>query len=198
MESVLSYLYAAPGLLAAMVLHELAHAYVATYLGDPTPKYQGRLTLNPLAHVDWIGLIMLVVIKFGWAKPVQVNPYNFRNPRQGMMWVALAGPVTNVLIAYVCLSLLRQVPDGAAYQVLYYAVIYNVYFAVFNILPIPPLDGSRVLAAISDEGSRLVYSMERWGWVLLMLVVFTRPFQHLLLWLASGLLAALRAASGAF
>src|SRR5579875_590524 len=157
---VLAYVYAIPGLLAAMVLHELAHAYVVTQLGDPTAKYQGRLTLNPLAHIDWIGLIMLVTVRFGWAKPVPVNPYNFRHPRQGMMWVALAGPITNVLVAYVCLSLLRLVPGGALYRILNLAVIYNVYFAVFNILPIPPLDGSRVLAAVSDEAARLVYSME--------------------------------------
>lgn len=186
----MEYLYAIPGLLAAIVLHELAHGYVADLLGDPTPRRQGRLTLNPLAHLDLIGLVMMWLFRFGWAKPVQVNAHNFRNPRQGMMWVALAGPATNVLVAYVALSCLRFASGGALGQILYLAVVYNVYFAVFNLLPIPPLDGSRVLAAVSDAGSRLVYSMERWGWIALLVLVYTGVI-NLVLGPATGWLFAL-------
>lgn len=192
----MEYLYAIPGLYTAIVLHELAHAYVATYLGDPTPKAQGRLTLNPIAHLDLVGLIMMVLFRFGWAKPVQVNPYNFRNPRQGMMWVALAGPLTNVLVAYVALSLVRFTGAGVVRQVLFLTVIYNVFFAVFNILPIPPLDGSRVVAAVSEAGARFVYSMERWGWIVLLILVYTRIFDYVLNPMSAWLLGVLGSVTG--
>ena len=168
-----------PGLLAALVLHEYAHAQVSTWLGDPTPGLHGRLSLNPLVHIDWIGMLMLWVFHFGWARPVQVDPRYYRNERLGLVLVALAGPVMNVLVGWVCLLVWAHVPwpptawGQSVQSILQWAVIYNVFFAVFNILPIPPLDGSRVLSSISTEGARLMSAIEPWGWVLLIVLVFT-------------------------
>ena len=189
-----------PGLLLALVLHELAHALVSTWLGDPTPGLQGRLSLNPLAHIDWIGMIMLWVFRFGWAKPVQIDPRYYRNPRVGLLLVALAGPVMNVLVALVALVVWGHLPlssTGIGSTVFFFIVVYNVYFAVFNILPIPPLDGSRVLSAISREGARLMRAVEPWGWVVLILLIVTGIIDPVLSAMARGLLGALTRVAGA-
>lgn len=168
-----------PGLLLAIVLHEWAHAAVSTALGDPTPARHGRLSLNPLAHIDWIGMIMLWVFQFGWAKPVQIDPRYYKNPRLGLLLVALAGPVMNVLIAFACLLLYLHVPwspdrlGQVLKGIVQAAVIYDVFFAVFNILPIPPLDGSRILSAVSSEGARIMAAIEPYGWIVLLLLIFT-------------------------
>jgi Zn-dependent protease len=139
-----------PALLAALTVHEYAHAKVADYLGDPTPGRAERLTLNPIAHLDPVGLIMLWLFQFGWAKPVPVNPYCFRNGRQGMMMVALAGPASNILLAFftaVVLAIMAKLQIGsyAVERLLWLLYSYNIVFAIFNLLPLPPLDGSKVL-----------------------------------------------------
>lgn len=191
-----------PGLLLAIVLHEVAHALVSTWLGDPTPGLHGRLSLNPLAHIDWIGMLMLWIFQFGWARPVQIDPRYYRNPRLGLVLVAVAGPVMNVLVGLVCLALLAHVPWPAAgwgvsvAQILRLAVDYNVFFAVFNILPIPPLDGSRVLSALSREGARLMAVIEPWGWIVLIALIFLGPFDHILVAMASWLLRWMAVAVG--
>ena len=140
-----------PALLIALTIHEYAHARVAVALGDPTPKFQGRLTLNPIAHLDPIGLIMLWLVQFGWAKPVEVNVRNFKNWDKDMMWVALAGPGSNILMAFtagIVYAIVNKfgVNVDALIQILTLTCIYNIYFAIFNLLPIPPLDGSKVLS----------------------------------------------------
>ena len=140
-----------PALLIALTIHEYAHARVAVALGDPTPKFQGRLTLNPIAHLDPIGLIMLWLVQFGWAKPVEVNARNFKNWDKDMMWVALAGPGSNILMAFTAglvYALVNKfgVNVDALNQILTLTCVYNMYFAIFNLLPIPPLDGSKVLS----------------------------------------------------
>lgn len=169
---------------------------VANALGDPTARRMGRLTLNPLPHIDWIGLIMLVVAGFGWAKPVMVDPRNFRNPRTDFLWVALAGPATNVLVALVALviSLHASLPlQSAGYTVLSEIFRLNVLFAVFNILPIPPLDGSKIISAFGGEAEYLVRRMEPFGWVVLLALVYFHFIDRLLLgmgnWLAHVLYA---------
>ena len=142
-------------ILIALPLHELAHGFVADRLGDTTPRYQGRLTFNPLAHLDPIGSLMILFVGFGWAKPVQVNPRNFKNPKLGMMLTAAAGPLSNLLIAFVSLLLSRcslvflfPVSPDIGFnlsQILFWCCNINLFLAVFNLIPIPPLDGSRIL-----------------------------------------------------
>jgi Zn-dependent protease len=139
-----------PALLIALTIHEYAHARVAVWMGDNTPKMMGRLTLNPVAHLDPLGLIMLWLFKFGWAKPVPINPNNFENWRKGTILVALAGPVSNVTMAlmaaiiYGILAKVQLLSSGVA-MVLSFTYSYNIIFAVFNLIPLPPLDGSKVL-----------------------------------------------------
>ena len=142
-----SLLLGIPALLLAISVHEFAHGYAAYLLGDPTAKYQGRLTLNPLAHLDPLGAIMLLVFRFGWAKPVQINPAYFKNRKHGTLIVALAGPAANVVMAWLFYNLLRTVPfylptralARTAQLFLYINVQYNLGLAAFNLLPIPPL-----------------------------------------------------------
>ncbi|MDU4962120.1 MAG: site-2 protease family protein [Sporomusaceae bacterium] len=146
-------LFRIPALLAALTVHEYAHARVADYLGDPTPAREERLTLNPIAHLDPVGLLMLWLFQFGWAKPVPVNPYCFRNGRNGMMMVAFAGPASNILLALasaLTLGLMSKfhVDSFAVEQVLWLLYSYNIMFAIFNLLPFPPLDGSKIVAAL--------------------------------------------------
>ncbi|HVB09442.1 MAG TPA: site-2 protease family protein [Bacillota bacterium] len=177
------------------MLHELAHGLVADALGDPTPRRMGRLTLDPLAHIDWIGLIMLVLFRFGWAKPVMVDPRNFKNPRLGMLWVALAGPAMNVLLAFVALLLqpLLGLPYGSTgWTIVYLIFLYNVFFAIFNILPIPPLDGSKIIAAFGGEAERLVHMIEPFGWVILLVAVYSGFINPLLNAMAGGLAGVLQ------
>ncbi len=174
-------LSAIPALLC-ITLHELSHGLVALRLGDTTARDAGRLTLNPIKHLDPIGLLMLVVFHFGFAKPVPVNMYRFRDPKRGMALTALAGPVSNLIIAVVFLFLYGfcSVPLGSGAVGLYVlrmmnlTAIISLGYAVFNILPIPPLDGSKVLLAVlSDEAYYKLMRYERYGSILLLLLVWT-------------------------
>ena len=139
-----------PALLIALTIHEYAHARVAVWMGDDTPKLMGRLTLNPIAHLDPFGLIMLWLFKFGWAKPVPINPNNFKNWRQGTILVSLAGPISNVMMAFfaaITYGVLAKmgVLSNEVATVLNFTYSYNIIFAIFNLIPLPPLDGSKVL-----------------------------------------------------
>lgn len=179
----------APPLLLALTLHEYAHGYVAYRLGDPTARDAGRLTLNPLSHLDPIGTIAFFFIKFGWAKPVPVNPYYFKNPRQDMLWVALAGPVTNLLLAVASALLLKAMIGTASvipytpmlsailvplYNMLVASVWINLVLCIFNFLPIPPLDGGRILTGLLPEDLARTYaSFERYGFIVILLLAFS-------------------------
>lgn len=157
-------IFAIPGLLIALTIHEYAHARVAVWMGDNTPKIMGRLTLNPIAHLDPFGLIMLWLVKFGWAKPVPINPNNFENPRKGTILVSLAGPGSNIAMAFLVaiifgiLSKLQLLSSGLEI-VLGLTYVYNLNFAIFNLIPLPPLDGSKVL--ISLLPGRQAYMLEQ-------------------------------------
>lgn len=175
-----------PGLVIALVIHEYAHAKAADVMGDFTPRMTGRLTLNPMAHIDPIGLIMLLVVRFGWAKPVMINARNFRNWRQGALLVALAGPVANLLVAFISLLAmavlfkLRMFSEGVR-LVLSMMVLFNINFAIFNMLPLPPLDGSKVLMVLLP--GRLAYklmSLERYSFIILIFLMMT-PFLTMIL-----------------
>jgi Zn-dependent protease len=171
-----------PVLLLSLTLHELAHGITADRLGDPTPREHGRLTLNPIAHLDPLGTIILVVtllysnFAFGWAKPVLVNPRYFRRPREGMAIVAIAGPATNFLLALVCLVLFRFLeiePGTRLYEVLGTAFIVNVVLGVFNMIPIPPLDGSRVVAVLMDRSTYARWvQLDAYGFIILLGLIF--------------------------
>lgn len=164
----------APPILLALTLHECAHAFTAYRLGDNTAYNEGRLTANPLKHLDPLGTILLFFAGFGWAKPVPVNPFYFKDRKKGMMMVSLAGPMTNLLLALlgaIILGLLT--PTGGFNFMLSYFIYINVLLAVFNLLPIPPLDGSKILAGLLPGPQQWFYQLERYGTgILLVLIVF--------------------------
>ena len=169
-----------PGIVIAMVVHEYAHARVAYALGDYTPRLQGRLTLNPAAHVDPIGLLMLFIVHFGWAKPVQINPMNFSNPRRDDILVSLAGPASNLITSFIALIILvlmakLDFPFSEGVLVVFnLIIIYNINFAIFNMLPIPPLDGSHILRNLLPyEMSRAYEQLERYSFIFLLIIIAT-------------------------
>ena len=169
-----------PGIIIAMVVHEFAHARVAYALGDFTPKLAGRLTLNPAAHVDPIGLLMLLVAHFGWAKPVQINPYNFSNPRRDDLLVSLAGPMANLITAFltvIFMVLLVKMDfemSRGMHLVFSLIMVININFAIFNMLPIPPLDGFHVLQNILPyEMARQLEGLERYSMIFLIIILMT-------------------------
>jgi Zn-dependent protease len=152
------FLYLLPVLVASMVLHELAHAWIADRLGDPTPREDGRLTLNPFVHLDPLGTAMFAItyflsnFLFGWAKPVSVRPEYFRRPKQDMALVAAAGPATNFLIAIAFVALLVHSDiEGRAFDVAALSYQVNLVLGIFNLIPIPPLDGSRIVGAFMSD-----------------------------------------------
>jgi len=184
MFDIWSMLYTFPVILIALTVHEFSHGYAAHLLGDPTPKQQGRLTLNPLPHLDPLGTLMMLVARFGWAKPVQVNPFYFKGNRQrGMLLVALAGPLSNVLVAFVGALLYNLLVTQARdllvqHNYLSYfirsLVSINIYLAVFNLIPVPPLDGSKILLGLMPrQYHESIYSLEAYGPILLMLLILT-------------------------
>lgn len=178
--------------------HETCHGLMAYALGDSTAKNAGRLTLNPLKHIDLFGLIMLAVAKFGWAKPVPVDMRRFRNPKAGMAITALAGPVGNIVLTAVCMMLnavcvfymVNFQLDWLFYlqQFFAYTAILSAGLAVFNLFPVPPLDGSKVLFALLPKGSYYkLMRYERYGMILMMVLLLTGVLDAPLFFLRNGL-----------
>lgn len=193
MDFIASLLIQLPGLLLAITIHEYAHGRVAYSRGDPTAYHAGRLTLNPLSHLDPIGTLMLVVAHIGWAKPVPINPYNFRHPREDTFWVSLAGPGTNFVAALALGLVIRVLPYGPVQtsevsssvawflnplvKILSFAVFVNLVLAFFNLIPIPPLDGSKILANLLPPRMAYGYAqLERYGPFLLIGLILMENF----------------------
>jgi len=170
------FVISAIAILTAIVFHEYAHGWMADAQGDPTPRAAGRLTANPLAHLDPIGTLMLLFFRFGWAKPVPVNPAYFRDRRRGMLLVAAAGPAANLITAFVAVALLKVVGRGAGMTLVRslfeWIMLYNIWFALFNLLPIPPLDGSRMLSPfLRGQSARMYWQYQQYGMFIMILLV---------------------------
>lgn len=169
-------------ILPSAIIHEYAHGWAAYELGDDTAERMGRLTLNPVAHIDPFSTILLPLglfvmsggtFLFAAAKPVPYNPYNLRNKRFGPALVALAGPVSNLIVAFVFGLFVRFLPVSSFTSILFLLVYANVLLAVFNLLPIPPLDGSKILFALMpDSWDHIKYNLERYGWYILIFLIF--------------------------
>ena len=167
-------------LLIAVAVHEFSHAFVADYLGDPTPRLQGRLKLNPLVHIDQFGLLFLLFFGFGWGKPVQFDPYNLKNPRKDAALISIAGPISNFIMA-ILLSLLiklfslfnQHILITISSFVLIPFITLNVIFGVFNLLPIHPLDGFKIVGGLlPEEKAREWHQLERYGIIFLFMLIF--------------------------
>ena len=200
-----------PVVIISLTFHEFSHAFTAVKLGDQTPAITGRLSLNPLAHLDIMGFICMLLTGFGWAKPVQVNPRNFKNRKRGMAVTAAAGPISNVLLSFVCMFILAllaklnvlKIYYGKGYfsglsfgesvvmvlcTMVYYMTIWNLYLAIFNLIPIPPLDGSRLVDTFLP--GKVSYYYNKYGpyfqiglFVVMMVLIYTDVFNPIA-WLA--------------
>jgi len=179
---LINLVYSIVPALACIIIHEMSHSFVAYLLGDRTSELEGRLSLNPLRHIDPLGLLMLAVFRFGWAKPVSVNMYNFRRPKRDMALTALAGPLSNILLASVCMFLYgllwKSLYSGSVGSIILSLIRTTAYLSVslgvFNLIPIPPLDGSKVLFSLLPNRLYVRLMMyERFGVILLMLIVFS-------------------------
>jgi len=194
----LAFVFVAIPLLFSVIIHEVAHGWVAYRMGDSTAKLQGRLSLNPLRHLDPVGTIMLFLFGFGWAKPVPVNFSNLRDRRKGLILVSSAGIITNMFLAFIAFFLYRLLspePGGVLSTLLYYLAQINIILASFNLIPIPPLDGSKILMGFAP--TRLQYTLSRlepYGFFIIIGLLYLgalNPLIDLFRWLILALISAL-------
>lgn len=183
--SLIAMISGAVIVLVTITVHELAHGYVAYLLGDNTAKDAGRLSLNPLAHLDPLGAILLFVTGFGWAKPVPINPFYFKGNRsRGVMLVSVAGPLSNILLAFILAMLIPLAVkfNMSLAQIIASAIYLNIYMAIFNLLPIPPLDGSKILAGLIPKGAAYKYLsvMDKYGMILLLVLAISNVFGRII------------------
>jgi Zn-dependent protease len=176
LKDPLTFVLVSVPLLYSIIFHELAHGWVAYKMGDPTAKLLGRLSLNPLKHLEPIGTLMLFVFGFGWAKPVPVNFMNLRGPRKGFVMVSAAGVIANTLLAFAAFftqRLLMPPPSGILAPLLYYLAQVNIMLAAFNLIPIPPLDGSKILIGFTSGGlQRFLISLEPYGFFIIIAFLY--------------------------
>ena len=193
-EGLITFLYTLPALVLSLSIHEYAHAWVAYKLGDISQKIRGRLTLNPLAHIDPIGFIAIMLIGVGWGKPVTVDDRNFKDSRKGMMLTALAGPASNLLLAILVTIILKLLMvfgvlntmvnsnvGGIILNMLLYVIQFNIVFGIFNLIPLPPLDGSKVLAYFLPQRARgFMYTLERYSFFIILIIYFTNLTSYII------------------
>ncbi len=202
---ILETLAILPGIIIGISFHEFAHAKTAVKLGDDTPKMQGRVTLNPIKHIDIIGLICLIIAHFGWGKPVQINPYNFKKPFRDQMLVSLAGPVMNLLLAFVTLVIwgilyISGLFNGLSENVVmvlntvfYLTAQINIVLFVFNLLPIPPLDGAKILMYfVPDKFKMILMNLEKYSLIIFLLIILSPISEWVLIpiisWIMNGMM----------
>ncbi|MDO5707770.1 MAG: site-2 protease family protein [Andreesenia angusta] len=184
-QAIIGFLTYLPGLLIAISFHELAHGYMAYLQGDDTAKLQGRLTIDPLAHIDPIGFLMLIFVGFGWAKPVQINYNNLKNGRLSVFLVSIAGVTVNFIIAFLATFLLLFLHNIGAHPIIFdmvrYLVMFNIVLGVFNLIPIPPLDGSKALGSLLPYKWELkLMQFERYGYIFLIVLLITGGISKIL------------------
>lgn len=178
---IYDFIYIVPAALIAIMMHELAHGYVSYILGDPTPKRQGRLSLNPAKHLDVVGTICLILFRVGWAKPVVINPDYYKNKRLGMFLVALAGPLINFILAFVSIIVVAliwkyvvnyTIVINIILNFLINLAIINIGLGVFNLIPIPPLDGSKILGSFLKGKAYDIYmQIQEYGFIILFVIL---------------------------
>ncbi len=204
--SILNLLLSLPAVFLAISVHETAHGWAAYKMGDSTAKYSGRLSINPLAHFDLVGFLCMLFFHFGWAKPVPINPNNFKNRKKGIIFVSLAGPMSNLIMAIISALILGLLGNftgfGALYSsisaitgldvlviMLYNCVILNVGLMIFNLIPIPPLDGSKVLMEFLPGRIKYkLYQYERYSFLVLILIIYSGILDPILNFLTSIIL----------
>jgi len=189
----LTFVLLAIPLLYSIIIHELAHGWVAYFMGDSTAKYQGRLTLNPLKHLDPVGTAMLFIFGFGWARPVPVNFRHLRSARLGLILVSSAGIIANMIFAFLAVLLLRLLspsPSGSTGLFLYYLAQINIMLASFNLIPIPPLDGSKILMGFMSERLQYAFSrLEPFGFFIIIGLLYLGALNPVIQFFRWGILA---------
>lgn len=191
----LSFLTWALALVIAITIHEFSHALAADKLGDPTPRSQGRLTLNPLSHLDPLGTVAILLTRFGWGRPVQFDPYNLRNPRKDSALIALAGPTSNLILAYLVSLLIKLAPSALSITFGYPIIFLNVMLAIFNLVPVYPLDGQKILSGIlpKDLAREFESIMHSYGTIILIFLIWPfsgiSPIASLILPIISSILS---------
>ena len=193
-EGLIAFLYTLPALLISLSIHEFAHAWIAYKQGDISQKIRGRLTLDPFKHIDPIGFLCIVLCGVGWGRPVMVDDRNFKNSRKGTMLTALAGPVSNLLLAVLLTLVLKILMMVGVFdnivansigtiflQMFLYTIEFNIVFGIFNLIPLPPLDGSKVLAYFLPQSLRgIMYTLERYSFIILLIIFCTNITSYII------------------